>query len=80
MRRRSLVAVCALLAACSSAPNATRPTSNPSPTDPASTTPTGPGREVPDLLRFSADRVGGGTVEGASFAGDKLAVWLWAPW
>lgn len=35
---------------------------------------------VPDIWRFTAQRVGGGSVNGETFAGKKVAVWLWAPW
>jgi len=35
---------------------------------------------IPGVLDFSAPRVGGGTVEGADYAGKDLAIWFWAPW
>lgn len=35
---------------------------------------------VPEVLDFTADRLGGGTIEGADYAGSPLAIWFWAPW
>jgi len=35
--------------------------------------------EVPDVLAFSAPRVGGGTISGADYAGRPVAFWFWAP-
>jgi len=32
------------------------------------------------VLDFSAPELGGGTVEGAEYAGKDLAIWFWAPW
>ena len=40
----------------------------------------GGGRRVPEVLRFSAPRLGGGTVEGEDFSGEDVALWFWAPW
>ncbi|HEU5300799.1 MAG TPA: hypothetical protein VFW06_01040 [Acidimicrobiia bacterium] len=31
-------------------------------------------------LDFTAPAVDGGTVHGADYAGDALAIWFWAPW
>ncbi|MFO7591766.1 MAG: hypothetical protein R6X23_12880 [Acidimicrobiia bacterium] len=31
-------------------------------------------------LDFTAPAVDGGTVRGADYAGDALAIWFWAPW
>ena len=36
--------------------------------------------DVPEELRFSAPALGGGTLEGADFAGHDLVMWFWAPW
>jgi hypothetical protein len=38
------------------------------------------GGPVPEVLRFSAPRLGGGTVEGEDFSGQDVALWFWAPW
>ncbi|HET6713647.1 MAG TPA: hypothetical protein VFI59_08055 [Actinomycetota bacterium] len=38
------------------------------------------GGRVPEVLRFSAPRLGGGTVEGEDFSGEDVALWFWAPW
>ena len=38
------------------------------------------GGTVPEVLRFSAPRLGGGTVEGEDFSGQDVALWFWAPW
>ena len=35
---------------------------------------------VPEVLDFSAPRLGGGAVEGSDYAGKDLAIWFWAPW
>lgn len=40
----------------------------------------GGGGKVPEVLRFSAPRLGGGTVEGKDFSGEDVALWFWAPW
>ena len=33
-----------------------------------------------EVLRFTAPRLGGGTIEGADYAGRDVAFWFWAPW
>ena len=35
---------------------------------------------LPEVLDFSAPQLGGGTVDGARYAGKDLAIWFWAPW
>lgn len=35
---------------------------------------------VPMELRFTAPALGGGTIDGADYAGSDLVVWFWAPW
>jgi len=35
--------------------------------------------EVPELLQFTADLVGGGTFDGAATAGKPTVFWFWAP-
>jgi hypothetical protein len=89
-----IVVLALALAACSgptdapSPPEATRP---PSPQGDASTpdattpdaTKGGDGdraREPADVLRFSAQRLGGGTIEGEDYSGSDVAFWFWAPW
>jgi hypothetical protein len=34
---------------------------------------------VPEVLRFQAARIGGGTVDAAVYAGKPVAFWFWAP-
>lgn len=38
------------------------------------------GGQIPEVLRFSAPRLGGGTLEGEDFSGQDVAMWFWAPW
>jgi hypothetical protein len=38
------------------------------------------GEPTPEVLRFSAPKLGGGTVEGADHSGRDVAIWFWAPW
>lgn len=42
--------------------------------------PTGASAEVPQELRFTAPRLGGGIIRGAAHAGQDLVMWFWAPW
>lgn len=35
--------------------------------------------DIPELLRFTAPLVGGGTFDGASLADQPVAFWFWAP-
>jgi hypothetical protein len=35
---------------------------------------------VPKGLDWTADLIGGGTLEGATLAGGDVALWFWAPW
>lgn len=87
------IAVIALLsAACAgppvepgSAPSGSTPEQASPPDGPAPTGPVGETLEegtgpVPEILRFDGPLVGGGTLEGAEFAGAPVAVWFWAPW
>ncbi|MGZ8623858.1 MAG: hypothetical protein ACXWYQ_06815 [Actinomycetota bacterium] len=36
--------------------------------------------DVAEVLRFSAPRLGGGTIDGEDFSGRDTAFWFWAPW
>lgn len=56
------------------------PAANPAETGaaPAVTTPPPPAA-VPDILSFTAPLLGGGTFDGAAYAGAPLALWFWAP-
>jgi hypothetical protein len=85
-----LLCVAVLVGACSSEtiePPATDDAAPPVPsgtTPPAAegTTPPTP-RSTPataEVLMFTAPRLGGGTIEGADFAGRDVAFWFWAPW
>ena len=48
--------------------------------DPAATVTTSAAlAAVPDSLAFSAPRVGGGTVDFATYAGKPVLLWFWAP-
>ncbi|MFM7535980.1 MAG: hypothetical protein ACKO91_09340 [Acidimicrobiales bacterium] len=40
---------------------------------------TGAAATVPEVLRFQAARIGGGTVDAAAYAGKPVAFWFWAP-
>lgn len=47
------------------------------------TTPPASDRSTPPVagvLTFTAPKLGGGTIEGADFAGRDVAFWFWAPW
>ena len=35
---------------------------------------------TPEVLRFSAPELGGGTVDGQDYSGRDVAIWSWAPW
>lgn len=35
---------------------------------------------VAEVLRFSAPRLGGGTIDGEDYSGRDTAFWFWAPW
>ncbi|MGH2539726.1 MAG: hypothetical protein ACRDGK_04330 [Actinomycetota bacterium] len=39
-----------------------------------------PGGAVPQVLRFSAPRLSGGTIDGEDLSGRDVAFWFWAPW
>jgi hypothetical protein len=74
-----------VLAVAASCARPGEPASRPSPTGLGATSP-GPATTatapspVPGELRFTAPRLGGGTVQGAVFAGRDLVMWFWAPW
>jgi hypothetical protein len=36
--------------------------------------------EVPELLRFDAALLDGGTLHGVDLVGKDVAFWFWAPW
>lgn len=36
--------------------------------------------DAAEVLRFTAPRLGGGTVDGRDLAGRDVAFWFWAPW
>jgi hypothetical protein len=57
------------------------PPATPGATSPAPGAPAGSvaPASVPDSLQFTAPLVGGGTFDGAAFAGAPLALWFWAP-
>jgi hypothetical protein len=40
----------------------------------------GADRPTPEVLRFSAPELGGGTVDGQDYSGRDVAIWFWAPW
>ena len=58
------------------------------PTDPSGEVTNGPqtgpvgeaGADVPELLAFEAELVGGGRFRGSDVAGVPVALWFWAPW
>lgn len=38
------------------------------------------GGPTAEVLRFSAPRLDGGTIEGEDYSGSDVALWFWAPW
>lgn len=79
--RTAAVAVVAVVVAVAAAscsgpppPAATSPASSGAPA------PTATSDEVPQILRFQAPLLGGGTFDGATLAGRDVALWFWAPW
>jgi hypothetical protein len=72
--RRALTAVVLLvsLAACGSTASTAQQTTAVASATTGST-------ETPKLLKFSAPLVGGGTFNGADYAGRATAFWFWAP-
>jgi uncharacterized lipoprotein len=92
MRRALVIATAAVLvlSACGAdsrtgAPGATTPSSgSPAATTdstPAPSVPVGSGdpATAPEALRFTAPAVGGGTLDLATYAGQTVAFWFWAP-
>ncbi len=80
-------AIALTLAACSSeaTPTADVASAPPAPTSaPSASTPTAagdaPSGATAEILDFTLDGLGGGTVMGADYAGTPLAIWFWAPW
>jgi hypothetical protein len=76
-------AVVASIAACSDAGpqrNAAGPPAPPVTASRATQAPTEAAGALPEILNFSAPRLGGGTIEGADYRGQDLALWFWAPW
>lgn len=47
--------------------------------DDADAAPAEPTASVPEALQFTAPLVGGGTFDGAAFAGKPTVFWFWAP-
>lgn len=47
---------------------------------PAPSSPPAAAGSVPQILDFTASRLGGGQVVGAELAGKEVVVWFWAPW
>lgn len=78
------VGVVALAASCAEpagGPASMRGPSGPAAGATSSSPPaTGAPAEVPRELRFTAPRLGGGTIRGADFASQDLVMWFWAPW
>jgi hypothetical protein len=54
------------------------PTATSTPASSATAQPSG-AAAVPDLLKFTAPLLGGGTFDGTAFAGKPVAFWFWAP-
>lgn len=71
--RRALTAAVLLVsvAACGGTSSTAKPT--------ATTSAATGSAPIPELLRFSAPLVGGGTFSGADYAGRATAFWFWAP-
>jgi curli biogenesis system outer membrane secretion channel CsgG len=54
------------------------PAAAPATTQPAAAPPA-PAAAVPEIYNFKTNKVGGGAVDGAEFAGKPTAFWFWAP-
>ena len=81
-RLTGLVCAALLASACSSEPSEPHAADPSTPTPVTTTAPT-PDRSTPAataVLRFTAPRLGGGTIDGEDFAGRDVAFWFWAPW
>jgi hypothetical protein len=89
--RRSIgsVVVLLILAACSgesveadAGRSASRSPASPAPSSAPEVTasPEKDDGPTPEVLRFSAPRLGGGTIEGEDYSGRDVALWFWAPW
>jgi hypothetical protein len=78
----SAVVLALAAGACSAGAGETTASSPPISTVPpsADASPGGDSAPVPEVLDFTAQRLGGGTIEGAQYAGSPLAIWFWAPW
>ena len=82
-----LLAVSAAACAADAPTQSSSPrSSSPAPSPPQSVTESpdrGDGDQeppIPEILRFTAPGLGGGTIDGESFAGSNVALWFWAPW
>jgi hypothetical protein len=71
MRLRILAAIAVLTLATAGCASSGGTEAGPSPTPEDGTT---------DVLRFSAPKLGGGSVEGEDYSGRDVAFWFWAPW
>ncbi|MGI5165824.1 TlpA family protein disulfide reductase [Spirillospora sp. CA-253888] len=89
MKKISLVLAAAALAlaACGGGSEDPAPATAAAPQSSASDKPAesgGPTKEaakdVPAQLKFTAEKLGGGTFDGASLAGKPVVLWFWAPW
>jgi hypothetical protein len=74
------LAVVASLAACSDADQRGNDAGATVPGTTTSRAAQAPTDAFPEILNFSAPRLGGGTIEGADYRGQDLALWFWAPW
>jgi hypothetical protein len=74
------LAVVASLVACSDADQRRNDAGATVPGTTASLSAQAPTDALPAVLDFSAPRLGGGTIEGADYQGQDLALWFWAPW
>jgi len=82
-----LTAIAIATAACSSAtgsggvsPADDKPAVTGSGSPPADETGSSGNGPTAEVLRFSAPRLEGGTVEGEDYSGSDVAFWFWAPW
>lgn len=87
MRRSLVIATAAVLvlSACGPDPRTGSPGTSSSVAGAGSTVaPTAPAGSgdpatAPEALRFSAPAIGGGTLDLATYAGQTVAFWFWAP-
>ena len=77
---RGLVGALAIFALVAPACAKSAPTGDRSATSPGLQEASPSRGAVPEVLDFTAPLLGGGTLHGADYAGQDVAIWFWAPW